>query len=169
MENTSTFISVVTKDIDSDIWHCKMKHLSEKGMKIFHSRGKLPGLKALDLEFCEDYVYGKQNKVSFTKGARAIKKERLELVHTDLWGPAQVSSIGGSCYFVTFIDDSTRKLWVYFLKYKSDVFETFKKWRVVVENEIGVNLSTSGQIMEVNIAARNLKIIVQRIGLGERK
>lgn len=66
-----------------------------------------------------------------------IKQECLELVHIDLWGPVQVSFIGGSCYFVTFINDSTRILWVYFLKHKSDVFETFKKWRVVVENETG--------------------------------
>lgn len=50
-----------------------MRHLSKKGMKILHSRGKLLGLKALDLEFCEDCVYEKQRKVSFTKGAKAIK------------------------------------------------------------------------------------------------
>lgn len=58
-KNTSTYISVAAKDIDSDIWHCKMGHMSEKEMKILHSRGKFPGLKALDLKFCEDYVYGK--------------------------------------------------------------------------------------------------------------
>ena len=41
------------------------------------------------------------------------KNERLELVHTYVWGPAQVSSVGGSRYYVTFIDDATRKTWVY--------------------------------------------------------
>ena len=58
-------------------------------------------------------------------------------MHTDVWGPAQVSSLGGSLYYVTFIDDATRKVWIYFLRQKSDVFETFKKWRSLVENEIG--------------------------------
>jgi len=38
-------------------------------------------------------------------------------------------------YFVTFIDNSSRKVWVYFLKHKSDVFEIFKKWLAQVENE----------------------------------
>ncbi|RVW86258.1 hypothetical protein CK203_043209 [Vitis vinifera] len=35
--------------------------------------------------------------------------EKLELVHTDLWGPSLVASLGGSRYFITFIDDSSRK------------------------------------------------------------
>jgi hypothetical protein len=49
----------------------------------------------------------------------------LELVHTDLWGPAPVAFLGGLRYYITFIDDSSRKVWVYFLKLKSDVFEVF--------------------------------------------
>ena len=36
---------------------------------------------------------------------------------------------------MTFIDDSTRKVWVYFMKNKSDVFMTFKKWKSQVELE----------------------------------
>ena len=38
------------------------------------------------------------------------KSENLELLHTYVWGPAQVQSLGGSRYYVTFIDDATRKL-----------------------------------------------------------
>ena len=63
------------------------------------------------------------------------KSEKLEIGHTDVWGPAQVSSLGGSYYYVTFIDDATRKTWVYCIKRKSDVFYTFKKWKALVENE----------------------------------
>ena len=43
----------------------------------------------------------------------------------------------GSLYFVTFIDDSNRKVWVYFLKHKSDVFVVLKKWLAQVKNEPG--------------------------------
>ena len=59
----------------------------------------------------------------------------MELVHTDLWGPSPVASLGSSRYYITFIDDSSRKVWVYFLKNKFDVFETFKKWKAMVETE----------------------------------
>ena len=57
-----------------------------------------------------------------------------------MWGPAQVCSLGGSSYFVTFIDDCTRKTWVYCIKKKSDVFETFKRWKALVENETNSKL-----------------------------
>ena len=65
--------------------------------------------------------------MSFLKTGRILKAEKLELIHTDLWGPSPVASLGGSRYYITFIDDSSRKVWVYFLKNKFDVFGTFKK------------------------------------------
>ena len=113
--------------------------MSEKGMKTLLSKGKLPDLKNIDVGLCEDCIFGKQKKVSFTKIGKTPKAERLELVHTDVWGPSPVSSLAGSLY-VTFIDDSTRKLWVYFLKKKSEVFDTFRKWKVMVENETGLKI-----------------------------
>jgi hypothetical protein len=60
-----------------------------------------------------------ENKESQISQSRKEKKsERLELVHTDVWGPTQVSSLGGSRYYVTFIDDATRKTWVYCIRTK---------------------------------------------------
>jgi len=58
---------------------------------------------------------------------KTLKVEKLELVHTDIWGKASGPSLRGSMHFVTFIDDSSKKVWVYFLKHKSDVFNVFKK------------------------------------------
>ena len=60
----------------------------------------------------------KQKRVSFTNTPREPKKVLLEMVHTDIWGPSSVSSHGGSKFYVTFIDDFSRKIWVYFLKHK---------------------------------------------------
>jgi hypothetical protein len=56
-------------------------------------------------------------------------------VHAYVWGITHVSSLGGSHYYVTFIDDATRKTWVYCIRQKYDVFYTFKKWKDLVENE----------------------------------
>ena len=61
-------------------------------------------------------------------------------MHTYVWGPSQVSSLGGSCYYITFIDDATRKTWVCCIRQKSNVFDTFKKWKALVENETGKRL-----------------------------
>ena len=56
-------------------------------------------------------------------------------MHTDVWGLAQVSSLGGSNYYVIFIDDATRKTWVYCIQKKSNVFDTLKKWKDLVDND----------------------------------
>ncbi|KAL6325362.1 hypothetical protein AAG906_023207 [Vitis piasezkii] len=124
-------IAVVDASTDTSLWHRRLGHMSEKGMKMLLSKGKLPELKSIDFDMCESCILGKQKNVSFLKTGRTPKAEKLELVHTDLWGPSPVSSLGGSRYYITFIDDSSRKVWVYFLKNKSDVFETFKKWKVM--------------------------------------
>ena len=84
--------------------------MSEKGMNVMLSKDKLSGMKFIELDFCEDWVYGKQKRVSFLTVRKTPKVEKLELVHTDIWGKASVLSLGGSLYFVTFIDDSSRKV-----------------------------------------------------------
>ena len=61
-------------------------------------------------------------------------------MHTDVWGPTENVSFGGSKYFVTFIHDCLRKLWVYFMKEKSDVFEHFKNFKTVVETETSLKV-----------------------------
>ena len=82
-------------------------------MQILHKRNLLLDLKQIDLDFCEHCVYGKQKRVIFLRVGKEKKNEMLELVHTDVWGPCQVSSLGVSHYYVNFIDDATRKTWVY--------------------------------------------------------
>ena len=138
--NLENIVVVVDADGKSNLWHQRLGHMSEKGMKTLLSKGKLPDLKNVDVGLCEDCIFGKQKKVSFTKIGKTPKEKRLELVHTDVWGPSPVSSLAGSLYYVTFIDDSIRKLWVYFLKKKSEVFDTFRKWKAMVENEIGLKI-----------------------------
>jgi hypothetical protein len=132
-KNIRDIAAVVDASVNSKFWHLRLGHMSEKGMKVLLSKGKLPALKSVESDICEGCILGKQKKVSFVKIGRTPKLEKLDLVHTDLWGPSPVASLGGSRYYITFIDDSSRKVWVYFLKLKSDVFEVFKKWKVMVE------------------------------------
>ncbi|KAE8705011.1 Cytochrome P450 84A1 [Hibiscus syriacus] len=138
--NLENIIAVANADGKSNLWHQRLGHMSEKGMKTLLSKGKLPDLKNVDVGLCEDCIFGKQKKVSFAKIGKTPKAEMLELVHTDVWGPSPVPSLAGSLYYVTFIDDSTRKVWVYFLNKKSEVFDTFRKWKAMVENETGMKV-----------------------------
>ena len=83
--------------------------MSEKGMQILHSKKLLPYLKQVSLEFCENCVYGKHKRLIFLSGGKEKKSENLEIFHTNVSRPNQVQYIGGSRYYVTFIDDANRK------------------------------------------------------------
>lgn len=58
-------------------------------------------------------------------------------MHSDICGPLNPVSNGNKKYFVSFIDDFSRKVWVYFLQEKSEAFSAFKSFKALVENESG--------------------------------
>ena len=85
-------------------------------------------------------VVGKHPKCTYEKGKARRDTQVLGLVHSYLIGPLPTPSYGGSKYVLTFIDDFSRFCWVYFLKLKSEVFETLKVCNALVENQCGNNI-----------------------------
>ena len=79
-------------------------------MRELLSKGKLLGLKIVNSDMCESCVMGKKKKLNFFTSGRKIRVTKLEMVHTDLWGPSLVASLGGSWHYITFIDDCSRKV-----------------------------------------------------------
>lgn len=78
---------------------------------------------------------GKNVKSTFYSSENRAK-DILELIHSDLCGPMSVASLSGFWYYVTFIDDFSRKCWIYFLKSKvsDEVLSRFKEFKALVEN-----------------------------------
>ena len=67
-------------------------------------------------QLCEACLLGKHAKRSFPKDTTSRTSKPLQLVHTDVCGPIDPPSFGKRKYFLLFIDDFSRKSWVYFLK-----------------------------------------------------
>ena len=61
-------------------------------------------------------VYGNKKRDKFLMVRKQKRSEKLELVHTYVWGLDQAQYLGGSHYYVTFIDDANRKTWVYCIR-----------------------------------------------------
>ena len=61
----------------------------------------------------------------------------LEYIRLDLWEPTANPTFGGNRYFLSIIDDFSRRVWVYLLKDKSETFKSFKIWKTQVENQTG--------------------------------
>ena len=91
---------------------------------------------------CEGCLLGKHHEEMFDKGKAWRAKEPLQLIHSDICGPLEAPSISHVVYFFTFIDDFSRKSWVYFLKHKSETFFKFQLFKSLVENESGKKIKT---------------------------
>ncbi|KAI5347535.1 hypothetical protein L3X38_000422 [Prunus dulcis] len=129
----------VNQDIKdkTELWHQKLGHISQKRLQELHKQGLLEGVSSCKLDFCDYFVLGTQRKVAFTSSnADNRSKKQLSYIHLDVWGPAPTKS-NGARYFVTFMDDFSRKVWVYFMKQKYEVFAQFKKWKTETENQTG--------------------------------
>jgi hypothetical protein len=109
--------------------------MSEKGLKILAGKNLLQGLKSYNLDLCEHCIYGRKQRVSFIRSGHEWKIYLLELICSDVFGPVNIKSLEGALYFITFIDDASRKVWAYPMKRKGEVFKIFQKFHVVVERE----------------------------------
>ena len=133
----SITMPAITASVSSDktkLWHIRLAHMSERGLKELSKQGLLKNDKITSLQFCEKFVFGKAIRHKFNSG-RHETKHTLNYVHSDFWGPSQVPSYDGARCFITFIDDYSRRVWVYVLKHKSKAFERFKEWTALMETQ----------------------------------
>lgn len=117
------------------LWHRRLGHLSVENMKRLKHISKDVNFSTINFDLCEICVKGKQTRVSFKHtGTRATKL--LQIVHSDVCGPMNVKLLSGARYFVIFVDDFSRKVFLYVIKEKSEVFEKFVEFQTMVENQI---------------------------------
>jgi hypothetical protein len=112
----------------------RLGHLSALGMEELSKRGHLGGCHSYTLDFCEQCVFNKHKRVKFSHAIHNTKNI-FNYAHGDLWGPSHKVSHGDARYMLTIIDDYSHQLWPYFLKPKSNAFEYFKTWKVMVEKQ----------------------------------
>ena len=105
-------------------------------MKLLHTKNMVKGFPLIDRpeSVCEGCIFGKQHRDTFPVINSYRARTPLEFVNSNICGPMDTSSIGVCNYFITFIDDYSRKTWVYFLKHKSDAFGYFQQFKALVEN-----------------------------------
>ncbi|KXJ71709.1 hypothetical protein RP20_CCG019894 [Aedes albopictus] len=132
----NTYVHVARQPNSFQLWHRRLGHLSASGMMRLKSIATGMKFEDENLPRCVPCIQGKHQRQPFKAiGHRAGKV--LELVHSDLCGPMETASLGGSRYILTFIDDASRKAFVYFLKSKTDVLEAFEDFKSYVENQTG--------------------------------
>jgi len=121
-------------------WHLRLGHLGENNLRMLFREQMVKGIEGEGgfcgtLSVCEGCMKGKQCRNPFPESDDDKKREKLELVHSDVCGPIKPVSLGGNRYYVLFVDHKSRKSWVYLMKKKSEVFTHFKRWKAMVEKQ----------------------------------
>ena len=83
--------------------------------------------------YAKGCVKGEYTKKTFPS-SESKAKGILEIIHSDLCGPMSSSSLSGSVYYVSFIDDFSRKAWIYFMKNKYEIFSKLKEFKALIKN-----------------------------------
>ena len=125
------------------LWHKRLGHFHARGMQRMLQSGAVRGMPSFKIptSHCTGCHLGKHAKTKMPKAATYHAKKILELVHSDVCGPFKICSIGGARYFLTFVDDFSRKTWIYFLSHKSQVLEKFKHLVRMLKTSTGRNIS----------------------------
>ncbi|GBP29747.1 Retrovirus-related Pol polyprotein from transposon TNT 1-94 [Eumeta japonica] len=102
-------ILAATAKTSSETWHRRLGHINSASMN--------------------------KMKMELLKPSSSNTENVLDLVHSDVCGPMENVSIGGSRYYILFVDDHSKMAFIYFMKAKSEAFKYFKEFQSMVENQ----------------------------------
>ncbi|RVW69573.1 Retrovirus-related Pol polyprotein from transposon TNT 1-94 [Vitis vinifera] len=123
----------VMNEDSSMLWHRRLGHISMQRIKRLVNDGVLNTLDFTDFDTCVDCIKGKQTNKS-KKGAKR-STDILEIIHSDICCPD--TDVYGLKYFISFIDDYSRYLYIHLLHNKNETLDAFKVFKAEVEKQCG--------------------------------
>jgi hypothetical protein len=119
------------------LWHRRLGHPSFGYMKYLFS-ALFSNISPCNLK-CETCILAKSHRANYPL---SLNKSTVPfaLIHSDVWGPSPVTTISGFCWFVIYIDDCTRMMWLYLLKHKNEVLTTFQSFHTMVQTQFSARI-----------------------------
>jgi hypothetical protein len=106
----------------ADVWHSRLGHPNHQVLEFMLNHQQIPMLKSKSSQFlCTPCQLGKSRKLLFCDSSR-VTSAPLELIHSDIW-TSPILSTNGYKYYVIFVDDFSRYMWLFPLKQKSDALD----------------------------------------------
>ena len=120
----------IEENKESWLWDLRFGHFNFISLNQLRSKDMVIGLPRIVVpeRVCESCMIGKQSRHNFNSYLPTRSIDLLHVIHFDVCGPMEVSSLGGNLYFLTFVDEFSRRMWLYLIKHKSEVFATLEKF-----------------------------------------
>ena len=122
-----------------------MGHIAPEAAKTLVEKGLVEGFK-LDtssqmLKSCDACEYGKAHRKPIKKEHKALKAAKIgDEVHSDVWGPSLVQTMGGREYYSMFTDDYLRFTKLYLQCLKSETFQSYKQYEAFLLHQKGAHI-----------------------------
>lgn len=120
-------------------WHSLLSHVGIDSIRRLSDRLNINVPIDYKLE-CITCLKGKMIRSAFD-GIRVRADRPLKVVHTDLSGIIRIPNRQGYKYFLLFLDDYSRKTFVYLLKSKEDVYKNFVEFKQMIEKQMDVHIN----------------------------
>jgi hypothetical protein len=135
LDSAEQSANITTTSHAPELWHRRVGH---PGNSIaVHFKEAVTGCNSVPATeaTCVPCLQGKHHRSPFPKDGKRADNV-LDLIHSDLRGPMENDSLGGSRYFLTLIDDHSKKIHVYFLRHKNEVSKCIKDFKIFAKNQL---------------------------------
>ena len=147
----------------AELRHLRLAHIQPSNILEMAKSKTVQGLEISNSNknsnTCSSCVLGKAHRSPIPKKSQSRSTQLLGLVYSDVNGPLEGQSLGGSRYFVTYIDDFSRWNSVFTMRNKSDTFSCFKIFRAQAEKHTRAKLKSLNVIKRSAKSAEELKIL----------
>lgn len=121
------------------LFHLSYGHLNFRSLQQMEMKKMIIGLPNIRVpkKVCETCLAEKQTRKFFKAHFHMTTRDCLGVVHSNICGPNEVPLLAGNMYFVTFVNEYSRMIWLYVIKMKSDALEVFMRFKAHAERECG--------------------------------
>lgn len=120
----STCAAFLGKKIKTDVWHQSLGHPSEEVLATMLKDSNILVSKDSCQSICSSCIEGKMSRQSFHI-IQSSAGSLFERIHSDVWGPAPKQSIEWYGFYIRFVDEYLRFVWIFPMLNKSDAFPIF--------------------------------------------
>ncbi|KMQ86271.1 retrovirus-related gag-pol polyprotein [Lasius niger] len=169
-KKNSSHSANATKTSFSDFrtWHRKFCHINSRFIVNTSKNGSVRGLPEFKHSkfHCEECKIAKAKRKSHKPIEDGPRSEApLELIHSDLCGPFPINSIQGHRFFLTFVDDYSKRTTVYLLKSKTEVFDFFTRYQKRAENFLGRKIKNVRTDQGLEYIHEKFKVFLAKQGI----
>lgn len=154
------------------LWHRRMGHVNFRTLETMSKQQAVTGIPCFEngtRKTCTRCVEGKQSRDHFKPSSTGPRRSVLDLLHIDLCGPFPVASFGGSRYLLVIVDDGSRKVTPFFLRYKDEATDAVINFINQAETQTRLRVKRIRTDNGKEFVNRRLDSYLQHLGIVHEK